>query len=511
MEKNKFAAARIFSDNMVLQREKANLIWGTGIDGKLVEIKFKGNIYTTFVSEGKWRIRLAAMNASKGDTMLISCEEKRLEIKNVSVGEVWLAGGQSNMEFYLRFDKEFKSVKRDGENEDIFFFDYPEVAYPGQIEEHDYSNFGFWRPCKKEHLEYYSAVAYYFAEKLQKEYKVPVGIVGCNWGGTSASCWMDESYLKDNEGKIWLEEYKTGIKTIDLEKYDEEYAANPSNYTGKPFENKLSLMLLYGIPRWLTKLIASKVSDKMDSIMPAIGPKHPWRPCGVYESMLKQVAPYGIRGVIWYQGESDDIHADIYDMVLTQMIQCWRDLWKENIPFLITQIAPMGFWLSGHPENYYIIREKQEIVSKNVDNVWLTTAGDAGMEWDVHPKRKRPIGERLALLAQGHIYGEKILCDPPECTDIVVESGKVILKFINVDGGIYQKGKGIASLECTGNGKKLDNCRAYVDGEKIVILHENITPDDCIQVSFARTLYHEVNIFNKSQIPVRPFYIENTK
>lgn len=506
---NKLSVAKIFSEHMVLQREKSIPIWGTGTDGKEVVVQFRGCSYTTAVSGGKWSVNLPAMKAGRDDIMQITCEEEVIRIQNVAVGEVWLAGGQSNMEFYLRFDKEYKKALKKGENSDIFFFDYPEVSYLGQINEYDYSNFGFWRPCTKEHMEYYSAVAYYFAEKIQKKYHVPIGIVGCNWGGTTACCWMGEEYLRDNEGKIWLEEYQKEIQFLDMEKYNAYFAASALSYTGNPFGNRGSNALLHGIPKWLMKALIPGIEKAKDRLMPVVGPKSPWRPCGLYESMLKEVAPYGIRGVIWYQGESDDIHADVYETVLSQMICCWRDLWKEEIPFLLTQIAPLGFWFSGTPETYPVIREKQELVAKHVPGVWMTTIGDVGIEWDVHPKRKRPVGERLALLAFGHIYGEEILCDPPECIGMTVDDGKVTLKLKHADGGLIQKGKQVSSLECDRNGQSVESFLASAEGENIIISSEQILKNDRIQVRFAKKLYHEVNVFNMSGVPVRPFCIDN--
>lgn len=503
--------AMMFADHMVLQREKPVPVWGTGEDGKKVEVRFRGNSCETIISEGKWCVWLPAMDAGKGDAMQIICEDESIHIQDVKVGEVWLAGGQSNMEFYLRYDEEYRKGLDKGENDDIVFFDYPEVSYPEQLEENDYSNFGFWRPCTKENLDYYSAVAYYFANKLQKQYQVPVGIVGCNWGGTTASCWMSEDYLRGNEGEVWLEEYEEAVKSLDIEEYEKAFLVNPSSYSGQPFANAGNEALLYGIQREQMLALIPEIEKMKDSVMPPVGPKSPWRPCGVYESMLKKVAPYGIRGVIWYQGESDDIHADVYETVLSQMIRCWRDLWGEEIPFLITQIAPLAFWFSGTPDAYPLIREKQELVAEHVPNVWMTTIGDAGMEWDVHPKKKRPVGERLALLAMGHIYGEAILCDPPKCTEMIVEDEKVILKFANAEAGLIQNGETISALECNRYGQPMEDYTAIAEGEAITISSETIKAGDEIDIKFAMAPYHEVNVYNRLGIPIRPFHMESSK
>ncbi len=204
-----------------------------------------------------------------------------------------------------------------------------------------------------------------------------------------------------------------------------------------------------------------------------------------------------------------DIHADVYETVLSQMIRCWRDLWQDELPFLLTQIAPLGFWFSGTPDAYPEIREKQELVAKHVPKVWMTTIGDVGLQWDVHPKKKRPVGERLALLAFGHVYGEKILCDPPECVDMIVENGQVVLKFTNADGGLVQNGERIPALECSRNGSLLKNYAVEADGETIKITCKAIRIDDQVDVKFAMALYHEENVLNKSGVPVKPFHQES--
>ncbi len=501
----KLEAALIFSDRMVLQRGKPVPVWGTGEDGKTVKVEFRNHCVETVVSGGKWNVSLPPMEAGKGGTMTISCEEDVLTIRDVAVGEVWMAGGQSNMEFYLYFDKEYEQDMENGENEDIFFFDYPEVSYPGQINEHEYDNFGFWRPCTKEHMGYYSAVAYYFAQKLQKKYQVPIGIVGCNWGGTNASCWMSDEYLKGTEGEIWLDEYQEQTRNLDMEAYNKAFSENPINYVADPLSNPLNKLLLRGLPRWGMRAMIPLFKLTSNKLMPIPGPKSAWRPLGLYESMLKEVAPYAIRGVIWYQGESDDIHANVYGTVLAQMIRCWRDLWQEELPFLMTQIAPLGFWFSDIPYTYPLIREKQKQVSKELPGVYLTTIGDAGLEWDVHPKQKRPVGERLSLLAMGHVYGESLLCDPPECAGMEIKNETVLLTFANADGGLVQKGKKIPALECTADGVLLKKASVTVSGSTIQIRDPKIARAIRVEVKFATRLYHEVNVYNRADIPVLPF------
>lgn len=150
---------RIFSDNMVLQREQEIEIWGTCTTYSQVTVKLEKHSVQAKVEDASWSVRFPPMKATKSATMIISAGDEDIEIRNIAIGDVWLAGGQSNMEFFMRYDEDYKSEAEQCENADIRFYDVPELCYAGQEEEFDYSRMGYWRTCDKENLEYYSAVA----------------------------------------------------------------------------------------------------------------------------------------------------------------------------------------------------------------------------------------------------------------------------------------------------------------------------------------------------------------
>ena len=505
-EKYECKPAMMFSNHMVLQRGKKLPVWGSGPDGAEVSVTFLGRTYQATVADGKWKIVMDEAPACRGERMVIRCGEETVEITDVSVGEVWIAGGQSNMEFFMRYDAGLQEELQREPCGDIRFFDYPEVSYEGQLAVNDYSNFCFWRTCDPENLEYYSAVAYYFARKLAERCGVPVGILGCNWGGTTASTWMDPSYLQGTEGEVWLSDYQEGLKTLDLEKYEKQTSDPSWSYTGEPFENKVNEKLFYGFTKRQMQFICKCkfIYRFMAKFWPANGPKSPYRPGGLYENMVKQVAPYAVRGVIWYQGESDDVHADVYDTMLSRLIRCWRDTWQEELPFLIVQIAPLGFFFNGEPWKYPLLRRQQEKVSHREEGVWLTTSGDAGLEWDVHPKNKRPIGERLALLAAGHVYGEEILCDPPRINRMEVSDGAVTLTFANVPGGIVCTDPDVPELIVRREGRQLAGYEIRFQGDQMILSSDQVRAGDTVEVRYALEPYYESSIYNRAGIPALP-------
>lgn len=167
---------------------------------------------------GKWEVILPPLQAAESAEMVISGENSRICLKDVAVGEVWVAGGQSNMEFYMRYEKHMEEEKTVCTNPRIRMFDIPEVSYDGQAEDFDYSQMGFWRKADRENLEYFSAAAYYFAKELENKLKVPIGIIGCNWGGTSASVWMSPESAKEF-AKPWVKACENKFHEINMSEY----------------------------------------------------------------------------------------------------------------------------------------------------------------------------------------------------------------------------------------------------------------------------------------------------
>ena len=508
--------AMIFTDKMVLQRRKKIPVWGTGIPGTEVRVCLEknGGVFsratactkTITRADGNWMAELPPQEAGTDFTLTIWTEKEKMLFQDVCVGEVWIAGGQSNMEYLLGFEKHFDEAAEKERNPLIRFFDYPEVSYEGELEDRDYKNYGFWRGCTKEDLGYFSAVGYYFARNLQKDLSVPVGIVGCNWGGTSASCWMDPKFLEGTKGECWLESYAKELEKIgDLDAYKETFRCDPANDKTHLLEDPVSIKFVKeGLSREEQLQAMQPVDENRET--PPIGPYHERRPGGLYETMLKKIVPYAMRGVIWYQGESEvDSHGwDVYDVVLSKLIENWRILWKEEFPFLFVQLAPFGRWLDCSGELYPIIRKCQEKVSKTVPGTWMASIGDAGMEWDIHPKDKLPVGERLALLARGHVYGEDLLCDAPEFESAEWIGEDLALTFAN-DTGLYIEGAKLNAMQL------LDAWNNPVEFSEAFVENNRLILKGCggaRRISFAETAYYEVNLYNKAHIPAKPFETE---
>lgn len=492
--------AMIFGDNMILQRQKPIRIWGSCTDEVIIRGRLGGTELTAKIKDQNWEIVFPQMETCEDIMLEIWSDMEHLTFHNIAVGEVWIAAGQSNMEFYLRYDEGRSEAPG---NSRVRMFDCPKTAYSGQLKEYDYSEFGFWRMCDERNLDYFSAVAYYFAMSLEKKYHIPIGIIGCTWGGTPACTWMDAKYLEDTPGRVWLDEYQETAANLNMEEYNARYKQTP-NYRGRPFEDPVMEKMMYGMPdeEWGAFLRKMSVSVGEEVPLP-IGPKSEQRPGGLYENMVRKIAPYTIRGVIWYQGENDEGKAGIYHTVFSKLIQCWRDLWKESFPFLFVQLAPFGYW--GSPEIYPMLRRAQQWVSKQVPDTWMASVMDIGNKFDIHPKKKRPVGERLALLARGHVYGEEILCDAPEYAGAELAEGKITVYFHHTGDELILEGNNINALEVLADGRVPEQLKLNVTGSTLIIRSPAIHTNSCIKIAFAEMGFCKVNLYNQARLPVKPF------
>ena len=502
--------ANLFQDRMVLQREQRVPVWGMARPGARVSVSVQGSAAEAVADPaGRWQVTLGPLDAARGETLLVESEGERLEIRDVAVGEVWLAGGQSNMEFFMRYDRDLKQAMAGCENPDIRFYDVPETAYEGEEADFDYSQFGFWRPCDPENLQYFSAVGYYFAARVYAALHVPVGILGCNWGGTRAVCWMDEDSAA-RAASPWLEDYAAGLKKLpDPETCLEEYRRNPMNDRAHPFDIPIADRMMYGVsPEELAQILREAFGEGTPADVP-IGPCHEWRPCGLYHTMLEKTAPYGVRGVLWYQGESDAAHADIYEGVLAELITCWRRLWNApELPFILTQLAPLSEIYDPTAAAYPALRQAQQRVSERLERVWCTTAGDVGCVHDIHPKVKEPIGRRMALLALHYIYGqEELPCEAPLAVECRRTTEGIAVRFLHGEG-LRRTDREPLPLELRLDGEILREGSGLEIDVEDGALRVRCAP---AKLAAAKTLgmgdtpYYDMNLSNQAGIPAKPF------
>ncbi|MFC5405321.1 sialate O-acetylesterase [Cohnella soli] len=499
-----FVLNAIFSDNMVLQRGKNIKVWGKGADGDAITVALGHAQMTVSPVDGVWTAVLPPMEAVESCEMSVSSAAtgERLVIRNVAIGEVWIAGGQSNMEYVLRLDAEAAHSVSSANNPSIRFFDTPKLCYEGQEKDGDFSDYGFWRTCDPDNAGYYSAIGYYFALKINESLNVPVGIVGCNWGGTTASTWLGEQYLeRDEDLSIYLREYEEATRDLDLVEYERQFQELQASMQGPEHREYMDWL----VGHEFTEQPVEYTAESDPSVKDLIGPKFFNRPARLFHAMVKQIAGYTARGVLWYQGESDAVKPNLYGKLFTALIACWRAEWQDELPFLSVQLAPFRAWFSSKGVNYPIVREQQELVSKTVPLVYMASVMDGGMIWDIHPKNKRPVGERLALLARGKVYGQDVLCEASETSEIMRVGASVSIAFLHAGAGLVVNGDQLNGLQLFIDGEETTDFEVDVRGNALRIDSEAIEKARSLEIRFAWTDYVEVNLYSSAGLPAKPF------
>lgn len=500
---------QIFADYMVLQQKKPVKIWGECGEEKELLVAIEDQQVRTRAKDGKFTAVLEPLSAGTEKTLRIFVEGEEMPavtVSHIAVGEVWIAGGQSNMQFRLEYDREADQVIPHSFNEDIRMFDVPKLSYEGQEKDEDTSQYGFWRTLTPENAPAFSAPGYYFALKLYENLGVPVGIVGCNYGGTKASAWMNRKYLEgDPELSVYLEEYEKEKDQLDLAAYDEKWLAARREFLS-PEGRERDRAVMKGTfthQDYLREVEAGNMEPKTPE---AKGPKWPSRPSGLYEQMLKRIIPYTVRGVLWYQGESDNDKPELYGKLYEALIRCWREEWQERLPFLTVLLAPFQEWFNCTGKNFEQIRRQQLYIAEGLDQVYCTNVMDAGEQYDIHPKRKRPVGERLALLALQKIYNKNVQGEAPFLEGIECEMDGFHMTFSGCPGGLKIEGDTLNGLEIYVDGHKAEGWHAQVNGEDVEIRNLFLRKGSMIDIKFAYQPYVNVNLYNMAGIPAMPFY-----
>ena len=410
--------AAIFASHMVLQRNKPIAVFGAlnadcaGLEVSAEICDFDGSVIVqahAYASKeikngfSPWRVMLPAQPEGGPYTLRVTAGNDFIEYYDVLIGEVWLAGGQSNMELELRNSENAEEALESCADPLLRFYNVPKTGVINRNAEHAAS----WQESSPENSGVMSAVAYYFARKLRDELDsdLPIGIIDCYIGGTSISCWMSEDALNSSEsGRAYLARYEQAVAGKTQGQFDLEYSEWQSRSD-----------------TWNASIAAAREADPdvtWDTLTqqygecpwpPPMTPTSQWRPTGPFHTMLERIVPYSLAGFLWYQGEEDEPYCDSYRELLGMMIGEWRALWSESLPFLIVQLPQ---WIDktvdesdGDPMLWPVLREAQWDAAQSIDNVFAICTMDCGEYNNIHPVDKRTPGERLGNCALRQVYG----------------------------------------------------------------------------------------------------------
>jgi sialate O-acetylesterase len=471
----------LFSDNVVLQQSKTLPIWGAGRDGEKIEVKLGKQSATTTVSGGKWSVKLDALPAG-GSLTLIVTGDNMLTVTNVLIGEVWVCSGQSNMERQLGprggqkpLENWEQEVAAANHPQIRMFFVHRDKSSTPLADAH-----GQWVVCSPQTAKDFSAVGYFFAQALHVDLKVPVGMIFTSVGGTAVELWTSPDALAKNPAGAEL-----------VRKTEQEIREFPEKLAKFKAEEPVLL------EKFTNDLAAAKAAGKTEPRPPS-APRDPSgiRPGCLFNGMVAPLMPYAIRGVIWYQGESNGGRGKQYRELFPLMIRDWRSRWQQgDFPFCFVQLAT---YRACDP----MIREAQLLTLSRVPNTAMAVTTDVGDATDIHPTRKKPVGERLALAARAIAYGEKIEFSGPLFESSEINNGKVILHFSHAKG-MTAKGGALTGFVIAGADKKFVPADAVIQGETVVVSSPSVSAPVAARYNWAGVA--EGNLYNAAGLPASPF------
>lgn len=475
--------AEVYSDSMVLQRDAPLTISGTSKPGSKITLTIADRRATGKADrDGRWSVHVRKMSAGGPYIMNVTDGDETLTFRDVMIGEVWLCSGQSNMEFTLRQCDEFRrgEVSLDP-NETapmpIRIYNPRPVVPTSNIEwdeqalqavnAKDYLSHTSWTGLTATTAPGFSAVAYFFGKMLQEELHVPIGLINNSVGGTNAEGWISRRSLEREFPEIL-----------------DDWVNNPliQDWCAERARKNLALAIR---------------RDEKEL-------HHPYEPTYMFESATLPLDRYGIRGVIWYQGESNAHNTEAHGRLFEILVKDWRDYWHDgDMPFLFVQLSSLNrpTW----PE----FRDSQRRLSYKIRHTGMAVTSDVGDSTDVHPRVKRPVGERLARLALADVYSRPFYvthpsarCGPMIRKATLNDNGLVILSFDYADGLSSSDGKPLRTFEVIDPNGNIYPARASIVDEQIYIISPASTP---VAVRYGWQPFTRANLVNAYGLPASTF------
>nr|MBI1232557.1 sialate O-acetylesterase [Cytophagales bacterium] len=446
---------KVFADHMVLQRELAIPVWGWADAREWVNVEFNAKKYRVRADkEGKWSLKLDAFSAGGPYTLSVNTKKESVVYSDVLVGDVWLLGGQSNMEWALKNTNNGEDSIKIADYPNIRLFEVGRNLSLRAIEDVPEAK---WSVCSPETVANFSAIGYYFARQIQADLDVPIGLLDINWGGTVSEAWTSDTALK----------------------------------THADFQQKVQANLADG----------PKDFSNPDDRKP-----NNW-PTSLFYGMLEPVIPFGIKGALWYQGESNAPRAYQYREIFPLMIEDWRSHWGQgDFPFLWVQLANFKQPKEKAEDSDWAELREAQTMALSLPNTGQAVIIDKGEANDIHPRDKWTVGQRLAVAAKKVAYGLEVVHSGPTYKDMRVEGNSVRISFDNVGSGLvvddkygYVKGFSVA-----GSDKVFHWVKGRQDGNEIVLDTSKIARPVAVRYGWADNP-DDVNLYNKEGLPANPF------
>jgi len=463
----------IYSDNMVLQHGQSLPLHGIANAGTKITVTIgKQQLNTTADSNGKWQVTLAPLTAKETYTLQITAAKEKRIFKNVVAGEVWLCSGQSNMEFEMFQASTGERDIPQAENPNIRLFDMEarwrtdnanawELSALDSINVLQYYKPAQWEVCTPKTIRAFSAVAYYFGRTLQKDLNMPIGLICNAIGGSPTESWVDRGTL----------EY--------------EFPRILNNWRENDF-----------IMDWVRQRAGENIAKATDKLQ-----RHPYEPAYLFEAGILPLAKYPIKGVIWYQGESNAHNKDAHSKLFLLLVKSWRTEFNNpQMPFYYVQLS------SINRPSWGWFRDSQRRLMKVVPHSGMAVSYDYGHPSDVHPKNKQPIGERLAQWALADTYGRKVLPSGPLFRSVTFNGKVATISFDYAQGMHSADGKTLRDFELSNGNGIFYPATAEVVGEEVKVTSQKVSNPKVVRYGFSPVT--DGNLVNEANLPASTFTSE---
>lgn len=447
-----------FGSGMVLQRDQPVCIWGWADKGEKVTVQFKSQKQSVKTgSDGKWMVKLKP-EAAGGPYMLTVTGKNNLTYDNVMMGDVWICSGQSNMEWHV------KDAAKGAE--EIKAADYPQireftVKRAVAKEPQDNVAEAAWLPATPENVGSFSAVSYFFGRELYKELQVPIGLIHTSWGGTQVEAWISKKGFLSSETFRAMMSEPPGIDSI----------TGPNGY-----------------------------------------------PACLFNAMIHPLLSYGIKGAIWYQGESNAGRAYQYRQSFPLMITDWRNQWRQgDFPFYFVQLASYdptkgkGEGNSNNGSNWAELREAQAM-TLSLPNTGMAVITDIGERNDIHPRNKQDVGKRLALNVLKNVYAKPVVPSGPAYKSMDIVGNKALISFTDPGSGLMVKDRYgyLKGFEIAGADQRFHYAKAAIVNGKVEVYNDQVTTPVAVRYNWADDAA-DGNLFNNEGLPAAPFRTDQWK
>jgi sialate O-acetylesterase len=482
---NALELAPAFTDHAVLQRDVAVPIWGWDDQpGATVTVTYGGQTRSTQVNaSGIWRADLLPLAArAEGSDLTVVRGNVKRTIRDVVVGEVWLISGQSNMEWGLDVTKGYDDEKAKPANPLLRQLYVNHVGADLPVTKVRTSG---WQVAAPETVGRFSGVGYFFARQLAEKLSVPVGLINASWGGTAIESWIPEPVLRTS--RSWPKIQAGSLET--QKNWPETYAAQPGLEAA-----------------WRKAWEENKATGKpvtMQWPRPPGGPGSGFSPARLFNGMIAPFVPYALRGALWYQGESNVGRHREYAELLPAMIQGWRAAWPlGDFPFFVVQLP--NYASNGKPDarDWAFFREAQASV-EHLPAVAVAVTIDGNEPTDLHPKDKRPVGERLAGIALHRVYDQRAVVWSGPVVQATAREGAAIRVRFSAAAGLRSTSEAITGFELAGADRVFHAATGRIEGETVVVTSPNVSEPVAVRYAFLNV--PNASLVNGAGLPASPF------